>query len=161
MFESRLFTRAQKRSRKWGETNDCTVIALAIATGNPYEVAHGALALRGRSFRKGVAMYQVFQALEDLGFDREKVFERWTLDHGTEFTESSPSHQAAKRYRRSRWANVKTVRTLPEHLPKRGVFLIETASHVFCARAGEVHDWTEGRKHRITNIHRIIRRSKD
>ena len=161
MLESKLFTRANKRSRKWGETNDCSVIALAIATGKTYEVAHGALALRGRSFRKGVAMYQIFQALEDLGFDREKVFERWTLENGPDFAESSQFHQEAKRYRRSRWANVKTVRTLPEHLPSRGVFLVQTASHVFCARAGEIHDWTEGRKHRVTKIHRIIRRSND
>lgn len=159
MIETKQFRRVSKRSKKWGETNDCTVKALAIATGNTYEVAHGALALRGRSFRKGIHMHHVFKALNDLGFEREKVFDRWALDHGPDFAESSSFHEEAKRYRRSRWANVKTVRTLPEHLPKRGVFLIQTRGHVFCARAGEVHDWTEGRRHRITKIHRIIRRS--
>ena len=53
MIETKLFRRANKRSKKWGETNDCTVIALAIATGKTYEVAHGALALRGRFFPEG------------------------------------------------------------------------------------------------------------
>jgi hypothetical protein len=106
-------------------------------------------------------MLHVFKALEDLGFDREKVFDRWSLDHGPDFAESSTFHEQAKRYRRSRWANVKTVMTLPEHLPSRGVFLVQTRGHVFCARAGEIHDWTGGRRHRITKIHRIIRRSND
>ena len=55
MSESKLFKKMSKASDKWGESNDCTVKAVAIATGVNYETAHGKCALRGRSYRKGLS----------------------------------------------------------------------------------------------------------
>ena len=65
-----------------------------------------------------------------------------------------------KDFKRSRWSKGKTIKSIVPHLPKRGVFLIETRSHVLCVRAGQVHDWTDGRRHRITEVHRIIKEAK-
>jgi len=155
------YTRVSKRSAKWGEENDCTVKALAIATNSAYEKAHGALALRGRSFRKGISMNAVWKALDDLGFDAKTVFNRREVewdDEGWSWKEGSK--ERAKKYRRSRWAKGKTIKSVAGHLPQRGVFLIQTSAHVLCVRAGQVHDWTDGRRHRITEVHRIIRREQ-
>ena len=157
---TKLFEKVNKRSRKWGESNDCTVKALAIATGIPYEQAHGLLALRGRSYRKGTDMSSIWSAMRELGWtattvvDRKKIefHDRWTaLGHKMTTTDE------VKKMRKHRLYPAKTIKTLPDYLPSRGIFLVETSSHVLCVRAGQIHDWTKNRRHRITKIHQISR----
>lgn len=149
------------RSKKWREENDCTVKALAIATNSTYEKAHGALALRGRSYRKGVRMEAVWGALAEFGFEAETVFNRREVEWDDDgWLTTDAQKERVKKYRRSRWAKGKTIKSVAGYLPQRGVFLIETRAHVLCVRAGQVHDWTDGRRHRITKVHRIIKEAK-
>jgi hypothetical protein len=57
--------------RTWkfdGETNDCTVRALAIAADLPYPVAHAVLAKHGRAPRRGCVPDVSFPAYAELGF---------------------------------------------------------------------------------------------
>ena len=48
--------------------------------------------------------------------------------------------------------NIKTIGALTREgvIPSRGVFIVETSRHVLGIRAGQVHDWTDGRRHRIS-----------
>jgi hypothetical protein len=71
--KSTLFSRVCKASNRWGETNDCTVKAVAIAAGVTYEVAHAACALHGRDFGKGLQPYKYHKALKYLGFKVTKI----------------------------------------------------------------------------------------
>ena len=151
---SDLFQKMNRRSDRWRERNDCTVKALAIATGKTYEQAHGALALRGRNFRKGVTMSTLRLAASDLGFTKKEVFCRRFSERDHLYP---PDKEKAAKYRRSRWAKGKTIKAIKPHLPKRGAYLIETSTHVLCVRAGEVHDWTSDRRHRIVKVHHITR----
>jgi len=151
---SDLYRKMKARSDRWRERNDCTVKALAIATGKTYEEAHGAMALRGRNFRKGTTMSTVFLALSDLGFTKKEVFCRHFSERDHRYP---PDQEKAKKYRRSRWAKGKTMKSISPHLPKRGAFLIETSTHLLCVRAGEVHDWTSDRRHRIVKVHHITK----
>ena len=48
------------------ETNDCTVRALANATGMPYKDAHALLKKAGRKEKEGVSLPVVLNAFEDL-----------------------------------------------------------------------------------------------
>jgi len=156
---SKLYRKIQRRSEKWRESNDCTVKALAIATGKTYEQAHGALALRGRNFRKGTAMFNVFHALRDFGFTEKEVYRHSAIQkaEGFYYQNCEKTQEIAKKMRRTRWAKGRTIKSIEPHLPKRGVYLIQTSSHVLCVRAGQVHDWTHNRKHRITHVHHITR----
>lgn len=153
---SDLFQKMERRSNRWRERNDCTVKALAIATGKTYEQAHGALALRGRNYRKGTTMSTVFRALDDLGFTQKEIYRRDFADRDHLYP---PDKERAKKMRRTRWAKGRTMKSIQPHLPQRGVFLISTSSHVLCVRAGEVHDWTTNRKHRITHVHHITKKA--
>lgn len=156
---SKLYQKINKRSDKWRESNDCTVKALAIATGKTYEEAHGALALRGRNYRKGVAMAMVWHALKDLGFTKKEVY-RHSLIRISDSVHrylNEEKQEIAKKMRRTRWAKGRTMKSIEPHLPKRGVYLIQTSTHVLCVRAGQIHDWTQNRKHRITHVHHITR----
>ena len=156
---SDLFQKMERRSRKWRESNDCTVKALAIATGKTYEQAHGALALRGRNHRKGTAMFNVFNALRDFGFTEKEVYRHSAVQKAENiyYQKCEQTQEIAKKMRRTRWAKWRTIKSIAPHLPKRGVYLIQTSSHVLCVRAGQVHDWTTNRKHRITQVHHITR----
>ena len=159
------YRRVSKRSAKWRETNDCTVKALAIATKSTYEKAHGALALRGRNFGKGTSMGRVFGTLKDWGYTVKTEYRKSDIDRIQRWKElgfglDDSDIETMKDFKRSRWSKGKTIRSIVPHLPSRGVFLIETSSHVLCVRGGQVHDWTDGRRHRITDVHRIIRRKE-
>ena len=156
---SKLYQKINKRSDKWRESNDCTVKALAIATGKTYEQAHGALALRGRNFRKGVTMSVFFQAVNDLGFTEKEIYRHSLIRlSDNEFHHLNDHHEEmVKKMRRTRWAKGRTMKSIEAHLPKRGVYIVQTSRHVLCVRAGQIHDWTKNRQHRITNVHHITR----
>ena len=158
------YERMAASTKKWREANDCTVKALAIATKSTYEKAHGALAPRGRNYRKGVAMEKVFSALREWGYTVKTEYRKSDIDRIQRFKDygwslDDTDTETMKDFKRSRWAKGKTIKSITPHLPSRGVFLIETSSHVLCVRGGEVHDWTDGRRHRITHVHRIIKKS--
>ena len=162
---TKQWRRVCARSDKWGETNDCTVKALAIATNSTYEKAHGALALRGRSYRKGTSMGKVFKTLKDWGYTVKTEYKKSEIERIQRWEEygwniHDSDIELMKDFKRSRWSKGKTIKSIVPHLPSRGVFLIETRSHVLCVRAGQVHDWTDGRRHRITEVHRIIKEAK-
>jgi len=99
-------------------------------------------------------MSVLWLAASDLGFTQKEVYCRFFSDHGDYL--SSDKEKAAK-YRRSRWAKGKTIKSIKPHLPKRGAYLIETSDHILCVRAGEVHDWTSDRRHRIVKVHHITK----
>lgn len=159
---TKLFDKVNKRSKKWGESNDCTVKALAIATGIPYEQAHGLLALRGRSFGKGTHMRNIWSAMKSLGWEKTTVIDRKRIEQVDRWTTlgikmADSQIEQVKKMKKHRLYPAKTIKTLPNYLPSRGIFLVETSAHVLCVRAGQIHDWTKNRRHRITEIHQISR----
>jgi len=165
---TKLFEKVKKRSIKWGESNDCTVKALAIATDIPYEQAHGLLALRGRCYRKGTSMSNIFDAMKSIGWTATTIVdkpmverhERWTGIGGMKMANyymKESDTRLIQKMQKQKLFNAKTIKTLADYIPSRGIFLVETASHVLCVRAGKIHDWTKNRRHRITQIHRISR----
>ncbi len=157
---TKLFQKVLKRSRKWGESNDCTVKALAIATDIPYEQAHGLLALRGRSYQKGTEMSNVWSAMRELGWEKTTIVDRPMVERHERWSQMDfkmTTCDAVKKMRKHKLFNAKTIKSLKDYLPSRGIFLVETSSHVLCVRAGAIHDWTTNRQHRIKQIHRISR----
>ena len=161
---TKLFEKVKKRSRKWGESNDCTVKALAIATGISYEQAHGLLALRGRSYRKGTSMSNVWSAIHELGWTATTIVDRPMVERHERWSQMGhkmTTTDEVKKIRKHELFKAKTIKTLSDYLPSRGIFLVETSSHVLCVRAGQIHDWTKNRRHRITQIHRISRKKQE
>ena len=124
-----LYTGLNKRSAALGESNDCSVIAVAAATSSSYEVSWEAHLMSGRRRRKRSSYESTFDALRLLGFEAVRV----------------------------RHFKARTLVTLERELPKRGVFLVFVRGHVLCARAGRIHDWSAGRRHRIRWVYRVVR----
>ena len=113
---------------KQGETNDCAVISIAIATGKTYDEAHTALRRAGRRRRRGCSTSVMQTALWLLGFEFEKL---------------------------DTWKG-KTPATLT--LPRKDNYIALTCDHALAIKFGLIKDWTDGRRHRITEVWKIIPR---
>ena len=118
----------KKSSAAQGETNDCTVIAVAIATGKAYDEVHNIFRRCGRKRRRGCSTWTVEKALSVLGFKVEKL-EKW---------------------------KGKTCTSLD--LPRKDNYIAFTCNHALAVKFGLVKDWSAQRRNRITEVWKIIPR---
>jgi len=114
----------QEESARYGETNDCTVIATAMVLGLTYNEAHVTLYKLGRTARHGFHM------------ERLELSQQY-------------KHRFSKRTKLSKPEGGQySVKSAPDLFPV-GKHLIYTKNHVLAVIHGKVYDWTEDRKHRI------------
>jgi hypothetical protein len=111
-----------------GETNDCTVIACAIATGKAYDDVHKIFTRCGRKRKKGCTTWTVEKVLSVLGFKVEKL-EKW---------------------------KGKTCASL--ELPRKDNYIAFTCDHALAIKFGLLKDWSDGRRNRITEVWKILPR---
>jgi hypothetical protein len=117
-------TEVWNASSKQHENNDCTVKALAIATGLDYSVVHAAFTKAGRKNRKGCNRRITKIAAAALGFDMEPtVF-------------SAKTAITVERDRRL----------------QSGRYVIGMTRHLAAMVDGKLHDWSKGRRKRINNV---------
>tara|TARA_R110002167_G_scaffold243200_2_gene448776 strand:+ start:769 stop:1206 length:438 start_codon:yes stop_codon:yes gene_type:complete len=134
---TKLYQHLKTQSEKINETNDCAVKAIAVACGIQYKDAWNLARKFGRRFRGRTNSYRItFPAIKSKGFVCTDVW----------------NHKMNK---------AKTIRSLKPLIPSRGVFLVFVRGHVFAVRGGEIHDWSEGRCHRITLIVRVSKKTVD
>lgn len=140
MTDLRTFSSSEKRqhlnarSNEFNEQNDCSVKALAIVTGNTYDVAHATLKDHGRKKGKGTNMGQWLPAVNDLGHHYVKV---------------TGSFEG------------KTVNSIEAELPKGEKFYIVVARHICAFDGNEIVDWSRGRRHRVQAVYHIAERKED
>ena len=111
------------------DTNNCSVVAVAVSTGVAYGAAFKALEKAGRARGKGATTGQIREALDYLGYTTRTVVEYF-----------------------------KTVRTVTDYLPSTGNFIAYTQGHVLSIRNGRVIDWTEGRRHKVYTASEVIKK---
>ena len=119
-------------SGRRNETNDCSVRALAVVTGEDYEAAHRALQAEGRRHRKGSTMPAIAKAAKRLGY---------TMIRGNRRDYAAKTIRTADRDRNLR----------------RGAFMLEVRGHVAGMIDGQIVDWTDGRLHRIKAVWEVTK----
>tara|TARA_R100001463_G_scaffold2401_5_gene10161 strand:- start:2030 stop:2419 length:390 start_codon:yes stop_codon:yes gene_type:complete len=107
------------------DTNDCTVIAVAIATGKSYKEVHEVFRLSGRKPKRGCTTWMVEKVLFRLGYHVEKL-ETW---------------------------RGKTCATLS--LPRQNNYIAFTTDHALAVKFGLIKDWTDGKRNRIKEVWEI------
>lgn len=126
-----------------GETNDCTVVAIAAATGLPYLTCHNAMAKRGRKDKSGSSIIETLNAISDLGFVCERVdayaiIDGYPAPHRDVLVSVTTHHPDR----------------FPNHWPK-GTFLMFTRGHALCIKDGVNMDHTRGTAKRAIAIFRV------
>ena len=112
-----------------GENNDCSVKALAIASGKHYDVVHAILKAEGRKDRKGAYMPQIMAAANKLGLKCYNITRQ-----------------------RKQWG---TVRGIVSKLRGNRTYLVHTSRHILPVVNGKVEDWTDGRLNRVVTVWQI------
>ena len=128
---SEAFQKLCSDSRTIAETNDCAVKAVAIVCDleDDYAGVREIFRIKGRRPRRGTPPWMTKSVLDWLGFETEDVTRRF---------------------------QAKTVRTLGREVRYRGgTYLVHVRGHILAVKGGKVHDWTDGRCHRITKIERV------
>ena len=139
-------------SKAMGESNDCTVRAVAACCGVTYQVAHEACAKQGRQKGKGLWLPRMFDAIRSLGFKVERM-------HVSEEVELLG---VLKNYHVKN-LTTRQVAMFAEHFGKTrrwdsydGVIL-STAGHVAAYSKGAVHDFGASRALRVDSIYRVVK----
>lgn len=130
--------RLSRAAEAIGETNDCTVKALAVVTGASYDAAHEALRVAGRVYCEGASYEAQRAALRTLN---HRVLRVWTpkrllLELGSK-----------------RRQLLTTLDLAGADLPP---LLVHMNGHVAAFQDGIVHDWTNDRKAPILEAWEVV-----
>lgn len=113
----------------YGDTNCCTVIALAVAAGCGYGKAYHVYRRLGRKTRRGTYMPMQVSALAEMGLEMVKVP-----------APVSTVNQAEKLLRGT-----------------KGIYMVYSTSHVSAVYDGIMHDWASGgSRKRVTGIYKVV-----
>lgn len=131
-----LFQQLLVESRTMDETNDCTVKAVCVTTGLPYNQVHEVFRQCGRKSGRGVHRSVTFAALSRLGY--------YHIDMTMDFYHCDL---------------LKTMAGLKGKVRKDHTYLVFINGHVAGLKNGEVIDWTNSRRHRIMSVYRVVKKA--
>lgn len=132
-------------SDEFGERNDCTVKALALACDIPYEQAHAEMAATGRKNGRGHYYFSLNKAIQAHGktlvkIDPEEFIAKYPKPH---FNLKSVTTHHPDRFKKV-WKDGNTY-----------LFYTTRMAHVCVIKDGEMIDWTKGRAMRCDSIYRV------
>ncbi len=138
------FKRLSGESDSFGETNDCSVIAISLLCDVSYDVAHRALAASGRKEKRGARMPIIRRAILALGMNIQNVDSKSAIGKypGCHVSLKSVTTHHPARFNKA-W--------------KDGcAYMFVTAHHCLAVVDGVVQDWSANRALRVTEILQII-----
>ena len=148
--------RANIDSDAMGEDNDCTVKAIAIATGVSYEAAHKACALQGRVKGHGIPYFSILRALESIApiayqyrnhehriGGVKSIYVNATKDNTVKTIRRMAASVGAKRL---------TFNKLPQVVKKDKSYIVMNCGHAAAVIGGEIQDWSTGSKMLVTEL---------
>ena len=115
------------------EKRDCTVVALALLSGEEYKDAYAALELAGRKRNCGAYTYQTMEAFKILDVEL------------TQLPSISIRQKNGSRY---------TPKTIGKRYQK-GKFLCRSHGHMFALIDGVVEDWSRNRRLHIKQMWKV------
>jgi hypothetical protein len=137
-------------AERLGETNDCTVRALAAVSGLAYADAHELMAACGRKPRQGA---HFLVAMDALGYELGRNLRR--VNPVRPFR-PTPGRWGSNGQACNGPQSAMTVRTLARHpLVQSGKWFAITCNHVLAIVDGQVLDWSEGRLNRVTALYLV------
>ena len=132
------------------ESNDCSVIAIAVATGLDYDTCHAALAKQGRRRGQGAYTIQMIKAVNDLGFEM-------TWDYNIE---DNARKELSEKYNvNNKWFSPHVVKKYELESLKVGGQIWMTRGHAIGVMDGIVNDWTEEKLRKVNAIFRVTKKT--
>lgn len=135
-----------EQAKELGEDNDCTVKAVTVTTGAPYNEVHELFKKHGRQKGKGASLSIMSKVLDDLGFKADVIDPLFFI---------------------VRYPGIhNTLKNVTSHHPDRFnevwrdghnyIFFVSGYRHCVGIVNGVNHDWTKGRAKLCKRIWRIL-----
>jgi hypothetical protein len=140
-----LFEALYEMSRKMKETNDCSVVAIAVLCGVTYQEAHAAMKAQGRKDRQGAYDFQIIRAARSFGKSIQRVEVQSIIDQFP--------------------GNHKTLKSMTTYHPIRfrkvfesmvGSYMVFTSCHVCSLVDGKIIDWSNDKALRVTSMFEVL-----
>lgn len=132
------YWKAREQAHKvLGETNDCSVFAVAIGCAVDYDMAHYALEAQGRRKGHGAYTWQIMKAIQDLGYAVQDLT------------------QPARKLGGKTLLTLQRVMAHPQ-MPL-GRYVIITSSHAVGWDGTAILDWATETRKRVTQVWRITK----
>lgn len=146
--DNMLYKSCREDSNAMKETNDCSVVAVSVVTGVPYNEVHAMFKEAGRENRQGTMYYitdKVLNRMVDLG-----VIKGWS------------QHVPVKKRKTTDWygnsriaSGSFTMKTIADQYPSTTTFMAFVRGHVAAVKGGIVQDWTNNRRHLVKTVYVI------
>lgn len=129
----------------YNETNDCSVKAVALVIGKPYDEVYKKFTEEGRKPRHGTHFSITHRVLDHFGFKEVRIDQRGILSQypspHCKVLKGLTSHHPARF--NSVWKNGKK-------------YLMRTNSHLLAIIDGTTHDWSANRALRCTTLYEVV-----
>lgn len=138
----------QQSSINARERNDCTVKALSIATGMPYDEAHSLCAAHGRMPRKGMQRNAITGLIAAELLRRGKKLDRKTVSEMKERCHNALNKSLKKHLTLNQMAQTPSI--------FKGKWLVCVRRHILVVEDGKALDWTVDSARRVEEMWQII-----
>lgn len=126
------YQKMKEQSLRMNESNDCAVIATALACNVPYKKAHALYKKHGRRDRDGAYIDTTYRVVRELGY-------RLVI---------------------SRRFKAKTGITLSREVKgTSGRYIAWMTTHLAAVVTGELQDWTQGSRKRVNAVFKVEKSS--
>jgi len=147
--QSKAYQDIREAADRHGEWNDCTVVAISLATDTPYDRVHAILKRLGRQKGKGTSIANMKECCAELGF----TMRNWTHQEYIEVLRAYPKS----------WRSTVITTHQPRRCPKAWApysnrrFIFHTARHVAAVIDSKVHDWSINNSLRVNTVYEITK----
>ena len=133
----------RKRGDKVGDTNDCSVIATALAADISYDTARELYKAVGRKDCDGVNYLQIDRAMDRLSSGHRVKSKRYETE------DMLPLYEGIH-------AKTLTFNNITKVLDKEKKYVVIGVAHMVAFRDGRIADWAEGTKQHVRDIYEIL-----
>lgn len=142
---SEIYEQVNQHSVARKESNDCTVIAMAMVTGKPYDECHRLLKEAGRQDGKGFNSHIMMSVIKGCGFELKRIpcLDQIAKYPGRHANKSFITSHHPARFN-SVWKDGKT-------------YLGFTINHVLAIIDGDVHDWSTDKSLQIRWLYEVVK----
>jgi hypothetical protein len=137
------YIKMRKRGDDVGDTNDCSVIATALATDISYDDSRKLYKDVGRKDGRGVSCLQIDRAMDRLFSGHRVKSKRYETE------DMLPLYESIH-------AKTLTFNNVSKVLDREKKYVVVGVDHMVAFKDGRIADWSEGTKRHVKNIYEIL-----
>jgi len=137
------YVKMRKRGDDVGDTNDCSIIATALAADISYDDSRELYKAVGRKDGKGVSYLQIDRAMDRLSSGHRVKSKKYEIE------DMLPLYESIH-------AKTLTFNNITRVLRRDTKYIVIGVAHMVAFKDGRIADWSEGTKQHVKDIYEIL-----